>query len=142
MTPFAHENILPVPPADAALDDEALREMLKRCSPATYYAACKFRQTRDPALVPVIVNGVIERYVERNLRPKLQAPTADLRLAEDLGIDSLTMMEIVMLAEDVLRISIHNEELRGLRTLGDVQRFVDAKLRGVPPPPPPAETLT
>jgi hypothetical protein len=44
------------------------------------------------------------------------------------------MMEIVMLAEDVFPITIANEELRALRTVGDVQRFIECKLRGLPSP--------
>jgi 3-hydroxyacyl-[acyl-carrier-protein] dehydratase len=113
----------------ATLDDPELREMLKRCSPATYFAACKFRQSRDPADLAIIINGVVERYVERDLRARLLANDTTLRLREDLGLDSLTMMEIVMLAEEVLHISISNEELTHLRTLGDVHRFFEEKTR-------------
>jgi acyl carrier protein len=113
----------------ATLDDPELREALKRCSPATYFAACKFRQTGDHAHLVAIIAGVVERYVERDLRAKVQTGDASLRLREDLGLDSLTMMEIVMLAEEVLRISISNEELTHLRTLADVHGFFEAKLR-------------
>lgn len=113
----------------ATLDDPALREALKRCSPDTYFAACKFRQTRDHAHLPAIICGVVERYVERDLRPKVRTGDLSLRLREDLALDSLTMMEIVMLAEDVLHISISNEELTHLRTLADVLGFFDRKLR-------------
>ena len=54
---------------------------------------------------------LVERYLERDLRPKLRRPASDLLLTDDLGIDSLTMMEIVMLAEEVLQITITSEEL-------------------------------
>jgi 3-hydroxyacyl-[acyl-carrier-protein] dehydratase len=118
---------------DFTPEDEAhLREALKRCSPSTFEAACQFRQTGNVEHVPVIIFGVIERYVESKLRPKLKEPAAGLRLAEDLGIDSLTMMEIVMLAEDALQITINNEELHHLRTLDEVRQFMEAKLTGVP----------
>ena len=110
-------------------DDAHLREVLKRCPAETYPAARAFRITGNVDHMPAIVHGVIERYVERDLRPKLRTPSHHLRLAEDLGLDSLSMMEIVMLAEDVLRITIENDELRQLRTLGDVTRFIDRKLR-------------
>ena len=60
----------------------------------------------------------------------------DLRLIEDLGIDSLTMMEIVILVEEVLQMSINNEELRHLRTIGDVKQFIECKVRGLPLPKP------
>jgi 3-hydroxyacyl-[acyl-carrier-protein] dehydratase len=119
-----------VSPTNApALDDPQLREALKRCSPDTYFAACKFRQTGDTGQLPVIIAGVVERFVERELRPKLRTGDTSLRLREDLALDSLTMMEIVMLAEEILRISISNEELTQLRTLADVQQFFATKLR-------------
>jgi acyl carrier protein len=83
-----------------------------------------------------VVIGVIERFVEPSLRPKLKGADDDLRLVEDLGIDSLTMMEIVILVEDVLQMQINNDELRNLRTVGDVKTFIDCKLRGLPAPKP------
>ena len=109
-------------------DDAALRETLKRCSPATYYAACKFRATGNRDDLRTVIVGVVERFADRDARPKLRASSEALRLSEDLGIDSLTMMEIVMIAEDVLQVSVANDELTHLKTLGDVYRFVESKL--------------
>lgn len=119
-----------------AEDENNLRESLKRCSSATIEAAIQFRKGRDATHVPVVVIGVIERFVEPSLRPKLHTGEDDLRMVEDLGIDSLTMMEIVILVEDVLQMQINNEELRHLRTVGDIKVFIDCKARGIPPPKP------
>lgn len=109
-------------------DDASLRDALKRCSPSTREAACAFRRTGSPDHLPAIVHGLIEHYVERGARAKLARPDDGVRLVEDLAIDSLTMLEIVFLAEDVLQISIDNEELRPFRTVGDVKRFIASKL--------------
>ena len=117
-------------------DEVALREALKRCSPSTFEAAIQFRKTGNPEHLPAVVIGVVERYVEPELRVKLKDAADDLRMIEDLGIDSLTMMEIVILVEDVLQMTINNEELRNLRTVGDVKAFIDCKVRGLPPPKP------
>ncbi|PTY03725.1 acyl carrier protein [Opitutaceae bacterium EW11] len=133
MAPFFVSDPSTLPPLPAE-EEASLRDALKRCSEETYTAARVFRATGDPRRVPVIVQGIIERFVEGPLRPKLLFNPNELRLSEDLGLDSLTMMELVILVEDVLKISIHNEELRGLRTLGDVQRFVETKLSSLPTP--------
>jgi len=117
-------------------DDANLREAIKRCSAATYEAAAQFRKTGNTEHLPAIVLGIIERYVEPDLRAKLKDADDDLRIIEDLGIDSLTMMEIVILVEDVLQMSINNDELRNLRTVGDVKTFIDCKIRGLPLPKP------
>jgi acyl carrier protein len=120
--------------AAAPADEAYLREALKRCSPTTFEAVRAFRATGDYTHLPVIVTGVIERFVERDLRPKLATGADELRLVEDLGLDSLTLMEIVILTEDVLPVTINNDELRHLRTLGHVRQFIECKLRGLPLP--------
>jgi 3-hydroxyacyl-[acyl-carrier-protein] dehydratase len=128
---------VPIAPKPFAPEDEAsLREALKRCSPSTFEAAVQYRKTGNPEHVPAVVIGVIERFVEPDLRTKLKDADDDLRLIEDLGVDSLTMMEIVILVEDVLQMSINNDELRNLRTVGDVKTFIDCKIRGLPLPKP------
>ena len=81
-----------------AEDEAQLRVELKRCSASTFEAACQFRQTGNIEHLPVIIFGVVECYVEPARRLRMKGASEDLRLTEDLGIDSLTMMEIVMLA--------------------------------------------
>ncbi len=132
----AGDSAAPSPAQTQETDEAALREALKRCPPPTVEAALAFRATRDPAFVPAIVIGIVERFVEPDLRSKLKGGADDVRLIEDLGIDSLTMMEIVILVEEVLQVQINNDELRNLRSIGDVKVFIDCKLRGVPPPAP------
>ncbi|MBS0663748.1 MAG: acyl carrier protein [Verrucomicrobia bacterium] len=118
----------------SAADENALREAMRRCPPAAVEAALQFRRTGDPAQVPVVIDGLIERFVESQFRPRLRQDPAKLRLADDLGIDSLTMMEIVMLAEEVLQVTVNNDELRGLVTLSDVRAFLARKLAATAAP--------
>lgn len=127
---FPHDPVSNTPDP-LRLDDAELREPLKRCSPATYYAACKFRQNHEWRHLVAVVHGVIERHVERELRPKLLAAPAPLRLREDLGLDSLTLMEVVMLAEEVLHITVSNEDLAEIQTVGDVETVIARKITGL-----------
>src|ERR1041384_7525446 len=103
--PSGAKPIAMAPKHFAPEDEAALREALKRCSPSTFEAAVQFRKTGNPEHVPAVVIGVIERFVEPDLRMKLKDADDDLRLIEDLGIDSLTMMEIVILVGDGLQMS-------------------------------------
>ncbi len=134
--PVPAGSAIPLYPSSArrfTSEDEALlRESLRRCAPSAFEAAVQFRKTGNLEHVPSILIGIIERFVEPDLRPKLREGDDDLRLVEDLGIDSLTMMEIVILAEGVLQMSINNEELRNLRSIGDIKGFIDGKIRGIP----------
>lgn len=104
---------------------------MRRCAPDAIDAAVKFQTSKDPSLVPTIVLGIIERYVEPQNREKVRQSSDDTRLYDDLGIDSLMMVEIVMTIEETLSVTAPDEELRSLRTIGDVKNYLDAKLRGV-----------
>ena len=112
---------------------QELREELKRCPAGTFEAAVLFREEKQTEQVSVIVMGLIERFLEPELRPKLREGKNDTNLMEQLGIDSLTMLEIVMLLEKTLQISFDNEELRDLRTIGDINSFMEAKIKGEAP---------
>jgi 3-hydroxyacyl-[acyl-carrier-protein] dehydratase len=118
---------------------EEVTETMRRCPPRAVEAAIAFQESRDPALAPAIVLGVIERFAEPAMREKVRNADDSARLFDDLAIDSLMMVEIVMTIEQVMQVSAPDEELRTLRTIGDVKKYMDAKIRGiafVPPKPP------
>lgn len=122
--------------AFTSTEEASLRDSLKRCPPATLEAALEYRRTAAMELIPTVVLGILERFVEPEHREKLRNPDPNLRVIEDLGVDSLTMMEVVLLVEESLKISIKNEELRNLRTIGDINTFIDCKVTGKPVPSP------
>lgn len=110
---------------------ESLKDALKRCPSGTFEAAVKFRTTGDMNQVPLLVLGIVERYIEPEQKTLLNQTNSDeLDLVDDLGIDSLTMMEIVILVEECTDISFQNEELRDLKTLGDVKSFMTKTIKG------------
>ncbi|MEC8355537.1 MAG: phosphopantetheine-binding protein [Verrucomicrobiota bacterium] len=114
--------------------EEDLKDLLKRCPPGTYEAALSFRNSQDINQVEPIVMGIIDRHLEPDQREILNNSDESLRMYEDLGMDSLTMLEIVMLVEQTLQVSIDNEELKDLRTIGDVKVYLQAKAKGEAPP--------
>ena len=114
--------------------EEDLKDLLKRCPPGTYEAALAFRKDKDAGQVETIVMGIIDRHLEPEQREILAKADDTMRMYEDLGMDSLTMLEIVMLVEQTLQVSIDNEELRDLRTIGDVKSYLEAKAKGEEPP--------
>ena len=118
-------NLPPIslPQADSR-PKESLHSLLRRCPPETLAAAQRFRRTKAVAEVPVIIHGVISRYMEIDRRELLRNPEPKLRLSEDLGLDSLSMIEISMTLEDVLEVSLNEDKLRHLKTLGDISRYV------------------
>ena len=118
-------------PAPAPGSEELLRETLKRCSPETLEAALAFRKSGDVSLVPTVVMGIVERFLDPDVSEKLRSGDDSVRFMDDLGMDSLTMIEAIMMVEESLGVSIKNEELIDLRTVGDLKSFIKAKISGV-----------
>ena len=119
---------------------EAIKDSLRRCTPETIEAAIEYRSSKNSEVVPTIVTGIIERFLEPELKPMMQKGDDSLALFDDLGVDSLTMMEIVILVEETIGISVENEELRELRTIADVKNFIGTKLGAAPATKPTEDT--
>lgn len=113
------------------IDYADLKEGLRRCSARTLAAAIRYREKGDPDAIPEVVFGIIERYQPATAPIKLSEANDTLRLVEDLGLDSLTLLEIVMSIEEALKLRIANDELREIRTLGQLNHFLHAKTTGV-----------
>lgn len=52
--------------------------------------------------------------------------TADTKIAEDLGADSLDLVDLLMSIEDEFGIEIPDEEVENLKTIGDVVNYISA----------------
>ena len=50
----------------------------------------------------------------------------DKSFIDDLDIDSLSMVEVVMAAEDKFGVKIPDEEVKNLRTVGDAVAYITA----------------
>ena len=48
----------------------------------------------------------------------------DKSFTEDLGIDSISMMTIVVNAEEKFEVTIPDEEVKNLKTVGDAVEFI------------------
>lgn len=110
-------------------DDQVagIKEQFKRCSQETIDAIVKFRQTGDTSLLPVIVRGVVQRYLPADKAGLLDNATDETNLS-DLHVESLTMLEIVLDIQDAVEVVIDDMELRAAKTLGDVRKFLELKL--------------
>lgn len=112
--------------------EQDILKALKRCNEECVAAAQRFQLSRHPADLMLIVQGVLERDLPENHKADLATATDATRLVEDLGMDSFGMMEVVMTAEEVLGISVGNNELRQVTTLGELKTFLLAKVQGTP----------
>ncbi len=54
--------------------------------------------------------------------------TMEANIADDLGADSLDEVEIVMVVEKVFNIEIPDNDLIGIKTVGDAVKYIDGRL--------------
>ena len=78
--------------------------------------------------------GEIEERVRKILAVNLSVPeddvTTDSRFQEDLDADSLDLVEAVLALEEEFGVSIPEEEMEGVKTVGEAVNLVAAKLAG------------
>ena len=107
---------------------EAIEDALRHCPQGTYEALSEFRCTGKVESFDKFLSGVLERFIEPEMVDSLKGDRSKLNFVEDLGVDSMTMMEIVMVMEECLGIKMENEELMEIETYGDLDRYVSSKL--------------
>lgn len=66
----------------------------------------------------------IRAIVADQLGVDLTEVTPDASILDDLGADSLDVVELVMAIEEAFDIEVPDEEVERMRTIGDVERYV------------------
>ncbi len=68
----------------------------------------------------------IQSIVTEQLGVELAEVTKDASILDDLGADSLDVVELVMALEETFDIEIPDDVVEEMRTIGDIQRFVES----------------
>jgi len=68
--------------------------------------------------------GRIRALVAQQLGVEHGQVTAQAAILEDLGADSLDVVELVMSIEESFDIEIPDEAIEGMRTIGDIEAYV------------------
>lgn len=67
----------------------------------------------------------VREIIAKQLSVKLETVTDESNIAEDLGADSLDLVEILMSLEDEFGISIPDEAIPQIKTIKDVVAFIE-----------------
>ena len=70
----------------------------------------------------------VKKLVATQLSKPVEKITEESRLIEDLGADSLDIMEMLMVLEEEFGISILDEEVEQMKTIAGVVKVVESKL--------------
>ncbi len=68
----------------------------------------------------------IKEIVADSMGVDKETLTADTSFQEDLDADSLDLFELVMALEEATGVEIPSEELPNIKTLGDVEKYLNA----------------
>jgi acyl carrier protein len=75
------------------------------------------------------VRGELLKLFEHHAQAGVKI-TETSHLVADLGIDSLGVMEVIADIEDKFHLTIPDEALREVDTIGDVAKAIESKLQG------------
>ena len=87
-----------------------------------------FKDNGDAECLHNFVIGLIRFLQDASEDATDDVLSDDSRLREDLGIDSITIAEVVFLLEEIFEIEINNQELMDISTIGQLRHFVLNKL--------------
>jgi len=89
----------------------------------------RFLDNGDIESLDLVVLAVVRDHQPSHLRATTPEKLADeAKLMADLGFDSLALAEIVFFLEDLYKVSITNEEIMSISTVGDLRAFVRRKV--------------
>ncbi len=78
-------------------------------------------ETMDEEQLKKLVNEVFEESFETNT----ELLKADAMIFEDIGLDSLDIVDLVVALQKKFKVQIRDDErIRNIRTLGDIYQFV------------------
>ena len=92
-----------------------------------------FAKNGESSCLDVVVLGVLQFYLAKKPKEPLDALAGTTRLVEDLGCDSLTMMDTVFMVESLLDIKIDDTELARMATLDELRGYIRHQVKNSAP---------
>lgn len=71
----------------------------------------------------------IKKIIAKNLSVSEDKVTMEADFVNDLGADSIDLVEIYMDLEDEFNMSIPDQDLPNIKTVGDLVAFIDGKIK-------------
>ena len=68
----------------------------------------------------------IRKILSEQLEIEEDDITLDSNIVEDLGADSLDLVDLVMSVEEEFEIEVPDEEIENIKTVGDVVNFIES----------------
>ena len=103
-------------------------DLLRHLPAAASVAFQRFKTQGDVDVLDPVVFAIVADFMPGKSGQPLADRPIDTRLIEDLGFDSLAITELVFFTEELFGITIANDEIVQVRTIGDLRAFVRRKV--------------
>ena len=110
-------------------------ESLVGFPPRIVEAYLAYAKGGEASSLDVVVLGVLQFYLAKKPKEPLDSLPGTTRLIEDLGCDSLTMMDTIFMVELLLDIKIDDTELARMATLDELRGYVWRQVKNGAPAP-------
>lgn len=67
----------------------------------------------------------VKEMLANQLNVEVDKINENSKIVDDLGADSLDMIEMLMALEEQFNISVPDDKAEGLKTVGDIANFID-----------------
>lgn len=71
----------------------------------------------------------VKKLLAEQLSIGVETISLESRVIEDLGADSLDVVEMLMVLEDEFNVTVSDEESLTLKTVGDIVNLIDSKTK-------------
>lgn len=71
----------------------------------------------------------VKKLLAEQLNFDVEKITEKSKVIDDLGADSLDVVEMLMTLEDEFNVTVSDEESVNLKTVGDIVKLIDSKLK-------------
>ena len=71
----------------------------------------------------------VKKLLAEQLNISVDTINEDSKIIEDLGADSLDVVEMLMVLEDEFDVTVSDEESLKLKTVGDIVNLIDKKVK-------------
>jgi acyl carrier protein len=109
---------------------DRVQDLLRGFPPETVAACIEFHAKGDSGVFERAVCGVIEHHLGSAPATPVAMLPGTTRLVEDLGLDSLTMVEMTFLFEDLFSLKLPHDELVKITTLDELRLLLRTQLAG------------
>lgn len=118
----------------ARMPEDDIRHLLRGFPDSSIEGAVALRTGTELADYEACLFGILLFYRPPGTEPPEGEPSGEMRLQEDLGLDSMSMSEAMFKIEELFDIMIDNAELAEVATIADARRLLVAKLNSTEEP--------